>query len=44
VPKSGSGRRYDVIVTDKKIVISGKGVGGIGDDRLRELIERLVSE
>ena len=44
VPKSGNGRRYDISVTDKKIVISGKDVGGIGDDKLRELIEKLVSE
>jgi ParB family chromosome partitioning protein len=43
-PKHGKGRRYDVSVTEKKIVISGKDVGTIGDDRIRELIEKLVGE
>lgn len=44
MPKDGDGRRYDVSVTEKRIVISGRDVSKFSDERLREFVERLVSE
>ena len=43
-PKGGAGRRYEVSVTDKRIVISGKDLGAIDEDRLRHLIESLFTD
>lgn len=43
-PEGGGGRRYEVSVSDRKIVISGRNVGDIDEHRLRQLIEKLVGD
>ena len=39
---SETGRRYDVSITDSRLVVSGKGIGQIDENVIRQAVERLL--